>query len=120
MLRNLKTGKSKDPYCLPNELFKPDVAGDVTMLINRIKNERIYPEPMELCNVTNLYKNKGQRSLFNSYRGIFRTPVLRNILDKLMYNDEYEELDTNLTDANVGCKKQIYEGQHICNECNNE
>ena len=77
----------------------------VTMLMNRIKNELIYPEPMELCNVTNLYKHTGKRSLFNSHSGIFITPVMRNILDKLMYNDEYEELETNLTDANVGCRK---------------
>ena len=42
VLKCLKTGKSKDPYQLPNELFRPSVAGDdlilaVTKLMNRIK-----------------------------------------------------------------------------------
>ena len=110
VMKNLKSGKSQDPYCLPNEIFKPNVAGEdlilaVTKLMNRIKSEIIFPTPMEMCNVTNLYKNKGDRSFYNSYRGIFRTPVLRNILDKLMYNEEYPEIDSNISDSNVGCRK---------------
>ena len=32
--------------------------------------------------------------------------VLRNILDKLIYNDEYNIIDENLTDSNVGARKQ--------------
>ena len=87
---------------MPNEIFKPGVAGDdlilaVTSLMNRIKNELNFPDPMNKCNVTNLYKNKGLKQHFDSYRGIFRTPVLRNILDKLMFDDKYENIDKNLT-----------------------
>ena len=110
MLKNLKNGKSQDPYGLPNEIFKPDIAGSdlitaLTSLMNRIKSEIIYQTSMEFYNVTNLYKNKGERSLYSSYRGIFRSPVLRNILDKLMHNDEYNTIDENLTDGNVGSRK---------------
>jgi hypothetical protein len=62
VLKNLKTRKSRDPNEMPNELFHPNVAGDdlilaVTKLMNRIKEEYIFPSPMEVCNVTNLYKN---------------------------------------------------------------
>ena len=32
--------------------------------------------------------------------------VLRNILDRLIYNDIYPNIDTNLSDANVGCRKR--------------
>ena len=108
----LKTGKSKDPYNLPKELFRPNVAGDdmilaITKLMNRIKNELIHPQPITVCNVTNLYKNKGLKQKYDSYRGIFRTPVLRNILDKLIYQDEYETIDQNLTNCNVGSRKGI-------------
>ena len=110
VLKQLKKGKSKDPYNLPNELFRPNVAGDdlilaITKLMNRIKSELIYPKPMNICNVTNLYKNKGLKQNFDSYRGIFRTPVLRNILDKLIYIDEYQNIDQNLTNCNVGSRK---------------
>ena len=74
--------------------------------MNRIKNELTFPDPMNKCNVTNLFKNKGQKQQFNSYRGIFRSSVLRNILDKLMYDDEYEHIDENLTNCNVGSRKR--------------
>ena len=75
-LKCLKRGKSKDPYDLPNELFKPDVAGTnlilaITKLMNRIKSELIFPTPLNVANVTNLYKNRGEKNIFDSYRGIF-------------------------------------------------
>ena len=96
---------------MPNEIFHPDVAGNdlilaITKLMNRIKDELLFPVPMNICNVTNLFKNKGSKHNFDSYRGIFRTPVLRNILDKLIYNDEYEALDENFTNCNVGSRKR--------------
>ena len=86
---------------MPNELFKHEVAGTylilaLTKLMIRIKDELHFPVPMNICNVINLYKNKGLKKHFISYRGIFRTPVLRNILDGLKYDDEYENIDENL------------------------
>ena len=56
--------------------------------------------------MTNLYKRKGDRKSFNSSMGIFRAPILANILDKLLHNDEYEKVDENLTDGNVGSRKR--------------
>ena len=61
---------------------------------------------MNVCNFTNLFKNQGSKKHFNSYRGIFRTPVVRNILDKLIYDDEYETIDDNFTNCNVGSRKR--------------
>ena len=73
--------------------------------MNRIKSELLFPSPMAVCNVTNMYKNKGLKQHFDNHRGIFRTPVLRNILDKLMYNEEYDIIDSNLTNCNVGARR---------------
>ena len=42
---------------------------------------------------------------FNSYRGIFRVPILRAILDRLIYNDEYKTVDEAMSDSNVGARK---------------
>ena len=39
------------------------------------------------------------------YRGIFRVSIFRNILDQLIFNDEYEAIDKNLTDSNVGRRR---------------
>ena len=110
VLKNLKKEKSRDPHGLANELFGPDVAGDdlklaVLKLMNRIKDEQIYPKCLELCNISSIWKKKGSRNNFESYRGIFRVTVFRTILDRLIYNDEYSNIDQNLTDANVGCRK---------------
>ena len=111
-IKDLNIGISKDPHGQPNELFKEGVAGAglinaVTKLMNLLKdNPKEYPECMDVCNVTSIYKNKRDRNSYDSHRGVFRTTTLRNILDRLMYNDEYSTVDKNLTDCNVGARKK--------------
>ena len=51
--------------------------------------------------MTSLYKNKDDKNMFDSQRGVFRTTRLRNILERLIYND-----DSGLTDCIVGCRKK--------------
>ena len=109
-MKNLKKQKSRDPYGLANDIFRPEVAGDdlklaLLKLMNRIKDEQRYPKCLELCNISSIWKLKGSRNSFDSYRGIFRVTIFRSILDRLIYNDEYENLDKNLTDSNVGARK---------------
>ena len=109
-LKSLKNHKSRDPNDSANEIFKPDVAGEdlneaILKLMNRIKTEQIYPKCLELCNITSIWKQKGPRNKFSSYRGIFRVSVFRSILDKLIYNGEYENIDANLTDSKVGGRR---------------
>ena len=101
-----------DPYGHPNEVFQNGVAGvgllsAITALINKLKdNPEEYPASMDICNVTSIYKNKGDKSDVDSHRGVFRTTTLRNILERLIYNDEYHTVDSGLTDCNVGCRKK--------------
>ena len=111
VLKNLKKQKSRDPHGLANDLFLPDVAGDdlklaVLKLMNEIKEKQVFPKCLELCNISSIWKKKGNKNNFNSYRGIFRVTIFRSILDKLIYNDEYNNIDKNLTDANVGARKK--------------
>ena len=109
--KSLNSGISKDPYGHPNELFKEGIAGEVLLkailkLRNKLKsNPSEYPNVIGLCNVTTIYKNKGDKKDFNSYRGVFRTTSLRNIMDRLIYNDEYQGVDESLTDCNVGSRR---------------
>ena len=49
---------------------------------------------------------KGSHKDINNYRGVFRVTVLRSILDRLIYNDNYQTIDEYLTDGNVGARKQ--------------
>ena len=110
VLKGLKNKKSRDPNAFANEIFDPSVAGKdlieaILALMNRIKQDQVYPKCMQLCTISSLYKQKGPVNDFNSYRGIFRVQALRNILERLIYNDEYELIDSNLTDCNVGARK---------------
>ena len=73
--------------------------------MNKIKDKQIFPQCLQKYNITSLYKNKGSRKDLNSYRGIFRATVLRSILDRLIFNDEYDSIDEKLTDSNVGGRR---------------
>ena len=111
VLKSLKTGKSRDPLGLANEIFHPDTAGEdlidaIQILMNRIKEDQVHPEMMQYCNISSIYKGKGSRNEFNSYRGIFRITVFRNILDRLIYEDEYRTVDTGMSDSNIGSRKK--------------
>ena len=77
----------------------------VQNMMNNIKKQQIFPQCLQECNITSLFKNKGSRKDFNCYRGVFRVSVFRNILDKLIFVDEYKNIDENLTDSNVGGRR---------------
>ena len=89
----------------------PKVAGEypklaVLKLMNRIKDEQIFPKCLELCNISSIWKMKGPRNQFKSNRGIFRVSIFRAILDKLIYNNEYTNIDSNFSDSNVGVEAE--------------
>ena len=108
VVKNLKKKKSRDPHGYSNELIQcggQDVLSAVTKLMNNIKRQQTFPQSLQACNITSLFKNKGSRKDFNQYRGIFRVTVFRNILDRLIFNDEYDTIENNLTDSNVGGRK---------------
>ena len=109
VLQHLKKGKSRDPNDLSNEIFHIDNAGDdlknaILVLLYKIKVQAVFPQAFEGCNINSIYK-KGKRNNFYNYCGIFRQTVLRCILDRMIYNDVYPVIDSNLTDANVGARK---------------
>ena len=110
VLKNLKKNTSRDLYGSANELFMPGVAGEdlklaILKLMNRIKDEHKYPKSLEFCNISSIWKRKGSRNNFDPYRGVFRVTIFRSILDRLIYNDEYSNIDSNLTDSNEGARK---------------
>ena len=109
VLKYPKKEKSHDPHDNANEIFHSNVAGSdmkvaILKLMNKIKDDLVYPEPMEDCNITSIHK-RGKKNILDNYRGVFRVTVLRHILDRLLYNDVYPVIDKNLTDANVGSRK---------------
>ena len=116
VIKHLKKKKSRDPYGYSNELIQEggdDLVLAITKLMNNMKSQQIFPECLNPCNITSLFKKKGSTKDLNNYRGVFRVTVFRNILDKLIFNDEYENLDKQLTDSNVGGRKRRNIRDHI-------
>ena len=94
VLRGLKKGKCQDPINLINEIFHPDVTGSdflqgLLKLLNSIKKAQVFPKVFCFADILSIYKGKGDKTIF----------------DKLLYNDKYETIDSNLTDSNVGARK---------------
>ena len=81
-----------------------DLLEAVLILLNKIKDKQQFPKALQKCNITPLYKKKA-RNNYENYRGIFRISVLRSILERLVYEDSYQVVDSNLTDGNVGGRK---------------
>ena len=68
---------------------------------------------MELANIISIYKGKGEKIDLSNDRGIFIVSTLRSILMKLLYNDSYDFLESNMSDSNIGARKGKSVRNHI-------
>ena len=118
VLKHLKSGKSRDPHGLIYELFKPEVSGidfqkSFLIMANRIKDKVFFPEFMQYANVVSIYKGKGEKADLANDRGIFLVNIFRSIIMKMVYKDKYEIVDTNMSDSNVGARKNKNIRNHL-------
>ena len=108
-LAELKNNKSRDHAGYVNEVFKDgcigtDLKNSLLTMLNKVKHERIIPEFMKFTNLTTVPK-KGSLTKLQNERGIFRVDVLRSILMKLIYHENYQEIDRNMSDSQMGGRK---------------
>ena len=114
----LKNNKSRDPEGFLNEIFKKNVIGtnlkhSMVSMFNRIRQKRLIPVFLNFTNITTVPKKGSMIELMNE-RGIFRVSVLRSILMRMIYNDKYPVIDSNMSDCqmgarkNKGCKNNIF------------
>lgn len=108
--RALKNNKTIDPNGMVHEIFKrgcieSELQKGLLLMFNGIKHNQYIPDYMTLENITTIFKNKGSRMDLKNDRGIFILTVLMKILDKLIYFDNYEHIDNNMSDSNVGARK---------------
>ena len=61
---------------------------------------------MEVADIATIYKGKGEKCKLDNDRGIFIVTILRTILMKLIYMDEYENLDKSMSDSQIGARKR--------------
>ena len=107
-----------DPHGMINQIFKPGIIGyDLKLgllnLFNKIKDNQYVPEFMNLQNITSIYKSKGSRLDMNNERGIFILTTMKKILDKLIYFDIFEDVDNNMSDSNIGARKDRNIKNHL-------
>ena len=107
-ISKLKTNKCKDPHGHINELYKNmGLAGLSSLLdmLNLIKSEILIPDELSLSNISTIYKGKGSKQNVVNLRGIFKLPIVRNLLDRLIILEEQTTISTNMGDFQVGNQK---------------
>ena len=82
-----------------------DMEAALILLFNGIKINFEFPEYILRQNISTIFKNKGSRLEMNNERGIFILSALKKILDKLIYFDKFEEIDSNMFNSNIGARK---------------
>ena len=116
VLKGLKNNKARDYHGHTYELFKfcgKDLKMSMQKLFNLVKNKQIYPKIFQAANITSLYKQKGEKSDLNSDRGIFNVVKIRSILDRLIYNEKYEEINKSMSCSNIGARKERNIRDHL-------
>ena len=117
-LSDLKNNKSRDFEGFINEIFKDNVIGEnlkesLLLMLNRLKIKKLIPKFFNFTNITTTPKI-GSRIEPRNERGIFRVSVIRAILMRLIYNTKYPAVDKNMSNCqmggrkNKGCKNNIF------------
>ena len=118
VLKSLKSNKATDPILMINELFKEGYIGQdlqyaLLLLCNGMKTNLYVPDFMMKQNISTIFKNKGSRLDLKNDRGIFILTSLRRILDNLIYQDKYGDIDANMSDSNVGARRGKQVKNHL-------
>ena len=116
-LKDLNKGKSRDPAGLCSEIFHPSVIGknlkiSLLLMLNKIKSQGQIADFMNVTSVTSIPKT-GSKFLLTNERGIFKVSVFRTILLKILYNRNYETIDYNMSESNIGARKRKSCRNHI-------
>ena len=82
------------------------------ILFNKIKNRGEVPEFMKTAVISTIPK-KGSKFLLKNERGIFVLSAVQTLLMRLLYNKKYETINENMSDSNVGGRKQMSCLNHI-------
>ena len=70
------------------------------------------PESLRTAHITTLHKRNSKLDL-NNWRGIFVCSMLRKILMKLVHKRTYEKVAYNLTDSQIGAKRNKSVRNHL-------
>ena len=71
-----------------------------------MKSECEIPEFLKSVQITSIPKNHKNPAKLINQRGIFNVCKVRSILDKLIYADKYDDIDSTMSDSNEGARKE--------------
>ena len=71
------------------------------------------PSFLQKANITTITKPRSSKFDVEGEKGIFILPVLRKILDKLIFNDLYDDIDKAMSDSNIGARKNRNVKNHL-------
>ena len=109
-LAKLKTNKSRDFEGYSNEIFKNNIIGtnlkmSLLVMFNKMKEKNLIPKLFNCANITTVPK-KGSRLILSNERGIFRVSVIRSILMNMIYESNYQEIDKQMSDCQMGGRRK--------------
>lgn len=110
VLKSLKVKKARDHQGLAAIIFKKENCGKqlkltLFRLLNLLKQTKIVTPNLLKALVTCIGK-QGSLKILKNHRGIFNVSILRSIMMKLIYNRNYDNIENNLSEFNVGARKE--------------
>ena len=109
VLKEIKLGKARDPEGMSREIFHPSRIGEnlkesLLIMFNKLKKNGLVPTFMRKAIIAPIPKKGSQFQLKNE-RGIFLVNSVRAMLMKLIYNSKYDTLERNMSESNIGSRK---------------
>ena len=106
-ISELKSGKSY-PNSFPPEVFihgGKELRQFLLQVSNRIKNEQKIPIQWMQMKIATMYKNKGSMKMLVNQRGIFLTPVISKVFEK-MVKSRISEIVAKVTKLQAGSRSE--------------
>ena len=117
VLKDVKKGKSRDPDGISRDIFHNSVIGNnlkesLLVMFNLLKQQGIIPNFMKKAFISPI-PMKGPQFHLKNERGIFIVNSVRSILMKLIYDSKYQVIDQNMSESNIGSRKNRSSIDHI-------
>ena len=116
VLKKLKNNKARDAHGHIYELYRYagfDLKASMLRMFNLMKKKQVYPTIFQASNISSFYKKTGDKADLNNDRGVFNVVKIRSILDKLIYNDIYNKVDSSMSSSNIGARRNRNIRDHL-------
>ena len=68
---------------------------------------------MTLSNITSIYKRSGSKQDMSNQRAIFSLTIYKTVLDNLLLNDLYNDVDNGMSESNIGGRRKRMAKDHL-------